>query len=159
MLEAQGNEAHSSEIFQKSAGFGAIFELTRILNTMLTQLSVEKYLSFSPGLIFGGTPINYDKNNLQGTAFGKGNVIARAAMTKGDLRFLTANQKLEAEKRILAIVKKHLFGTTASINFQDGIPAMPPSSSNLELLETPIQIRSATPLLSHDLLNTSNGVL
>lgn len=135
MLEAQGNEAHSSEIFQKSSGYGAIFELTRILNTMLAQLSGEKYLSFSPGLIFGGTTINYDKSNSQGTAFGKGNVIAKAAMTKGDLRFLTAEQKFDAEKRILTIVKKHLPGTTASINFQDGIPAMPPSSSNLELLE------------------------
>jgi glutamate carboxypeptidase len=135
MLEAQGNEAHSSEIFQKAAGYGAIFELTRVLNTMLTQLSGEKYLSFSPGLIFGGTTVNYDKSNSQGTAFGKGNVIARAAMTKGDLRFLTADQKSDSEKRIVAIVKKHLPGTTASINFQDGIPAMPPSSSNLELLE------------------------
>lgn len=135
VLEAQGNEAHSSEIFQKSAGYGAIFEVTRILNTMLTQLSGEKYLSFSPGLIFGGTTIDYDKNNSQGTAFGKGNVTARAAMTKGDLRFLTTDQKLDAEKRILAIVKKHLPGTTAAISFQDGIPAMPSSSNNLELLE------------------------
>jgi len=134
-LEAQGNEAHSSEIFQKSAGFGAIFELTRILDTMLTQLSGEKYLSFSPGLIFGGTNIDYNKNNSQGTVFGKGNVIARVAMAKGDLRFLTADQKIEAEKRILAIVRNHLPGTTASINFQDGIPAMSPSSSNLALLE------------------------
>lgn len=135
VLEAQGKEAHSSEIFQKSAGFGAIFELTRILNTMLTQLSGEKYLSFSPGLIFGGTTINYNKNNSQGTAFGKGNVIARVAMAKGDLRFLTADQKIEAEKRILAIVRNHLPDTTASITFQDGIPAMSPSYSNLELLE------------------------
>lgn len=135
MIEAQGNEAHSSEIFQKSAGYGAIFELARILNTMLTQLSGEKYLSVSPGLIFGGTTISYDKNKSQGSVFGKGNVISRTAMTKGDLRFLTAHQKLDAEKRILAIVKKHLPGTTASINFKDGVPAMPPSSSNLELLK------------------------
>ena len=135
ILETQGNEAHSSEIFQKSAGYGAIFELTRILNAMLTQLSGEKYLSFSPGLIFGGTTINYDKNKSQGSVFGKGNVIARTAMTKGDLRFLTVHQKLDAEKRILAIVKNHLPGTSASINFQDGIPAMPPSSSNLDLLK------------------------
>ena len=135
MLEAQGNEAHSSGIFQKSSGFGAIFELTRILNTMRTQLSDEKYLSFSPGLIFGGTTINYDKNNSQGTAFGKNNIIARSGMAKGDLRFLTNNQKIKAEKRILAIVKKHLPGTTASIHFQDAIPAMPPSASNLKLLE------------------------
>ena len=102
---------------------------------MLTQLSGEKYLSFSPGLIFGGTTINYDKNKSQGSVFGKGNVIARTAMTKGDLRFLTVHQKLDAEKRILAIVKNHLPGTSASINFQDGIPAMPPSSSNLDLLK------------------------
>ena len=135
ILATQGNEAHSSEIFQKSAGYGAIFELTRILNAMLTQLSGEKYLSFSPGLIFGGTTINYDKNKSQGSVFGKGNVIARTAMTKGDLRFLTVHQKLDAEKRILAIVKNHLPGTSASINFQDGIPAMPPSSSNLDLLK------------------------
>lgn len=134
-LKVHGNEAHSSEIFQKSAGYGAIFEITRILNDMRTQLSEEKYLSFSPGLIFGGTSINYDKGNSQGMVFGKGNVIAREAMAKGDLRFLTTDQKLDAEKRIITIVKKHLPGTTALIDFQDGIPAMPPTSGNLELLE------------------------
>jgi glutamate carboxypeptidase len=135
MLQTQGNESHSSEIFQKSAGYGAIFELTRILNTMRTQLSGEKYLSFSPGLIVGGTFVEYDKNNSQGKAFGKGNVIARSAIAKGDLRYLTNEQKLEAEKLIAAIVKNHLSGTAASINFQDGIPAMPPTRGNLELLE------------------------
>lgn len=135
VLETQGNEAHSSEIFQKSAGYGAIFELARILNTMLTQLSGEKYLSFSPGLTLGGAIIHYDKNKSQGSVFGKGNIIARTAMTKGDLRFLTVHQKLDAEKRISAIVNNHLPGTTASINFEDGIPAMPPNSSNLELLK------------------------
>jgi len=135
ILKTEGNEAHSSEIFQKSAGYGAIFELARILNTMNLQLSGEKYLSFSPGLIFGGTTINYDSNKSHGLLFGKGNVIARSAIAKGDLRYLTINQKLDAEKRILAIVKKHLPGTSASIDFQDGIPAMPPSASNLELLK------------------------
>ena len=135
VLTAQGNEAHSSEIFQKSAGYGAIFELTRILNTMLTELSGEKYLSFSPGLILGGTTANYDQNTSQGIAFGKGNVVARVAMAKGDLRYLTLDQKVDAEKRIFSIVNKHLPGTTASITFQDGIPAMPPTASNLKLLE------------------------
>jgi glutamate carboxypeptidase len=136
ILETRGNEAHSSEIFQKSAGYGAIFELTRILNTLLTQLSGEKYLSFSPGLILGGTTIDYDKKHSQGMAFGKGNVIARTTMTRGDLRFLTNDQKLKAEKQMLIAVKRHLPGTTASINFQDGIPAMPPSANNLALLKT-----------------------
>lgn len=74
-------------------------------------------------------------NKSQGSAFGKSNVIAQTTITKGDLRFLTTQQKIAAEKRILAIVKKHLPDTTASIEFQDGIPAMPPNSSNLDLLK------------------------
>jgi glutamate carboxypeptidase len=135
MLKAQGKEAHSFEIFQKTVGYGAIFELTRILNAISTELSGEKYLSINPGIIFGGTSTKDDNPNSQGTAFGKSNVIARTAMAKGDLRFLTLDQKLATEKKILAIVKKHLLGTIASINFEDGIPAMSPTASNLELLK------------------------
>lgn len=134
VLTAEGNEAHSMEIFQEKAGFGGIYELTRILNTMRLQLGNEKYLSFSPGLILGGTTVNYDKTSSQGTAFGKENVIAKTAMAKGDLRFLTEEQKIKAEEKISAIVNSHLPVTKASISFQDGIPAMPPSSANLELL-------------------------
>lgn len=135
MISTEGNEAHSSEIFQKKAGFGAINELVRILDTMRAQLSSEQYLSFSPGLILGGTAVNYDKNNSQGTAFGKGNVIAKSAMAKGDLRFLTAEQKNNAKKKIAVIVDSHLPRTTASIAFQDAIPAMPPTAANLKLLK------------------------
>jgi glutamate carboxypeptidase len=134
-LDTTGTEAHSSEIFQKSAGNGAIFELTRILNSMRTTLASEKYLSFSPGLILGGTTISYDPTNSQGTAFGKKNVIAKSAIAKGDLRYLTLNQKLNAENKISLIVSQHLPGTHASIHFQDGIPSMPPSSQNLDLLK------------------------
>ncbi len=47
-----------------------IYELVRILDTMRIQLANEKYLSFSPGLILGGTTVNYDKTSSQGTAFG-----------------------------------------------------------------------------------------
>ncbi|CAM2955394.1 carboxypeptidase G2 [Legionella steigerwaltii] len=132
-LEAHGNEAHSSEIFQKKAGYGAVFELTRILNTMRTQLSKEQFLTFSPGLILGGTTIN-NKNNSQGEAFGKGNVIAKSALANGDLRFITEDQKNDAEKKITDIVANHLPGTTASIKFQDGIPSMPPTVTNESLL-------------------------
>ncbi|HSW71703.1 MAG TPA: M20/M25/M40 family metallo-hydrolase, partial [Gammaproteobacteria bacterium] len=134
-LSTEGKEAHSSSIFSEKSGFGAIYELVRILDTMRVQLSHEKNLSCSPGLILGGTAVNYDKNNSQGTAFGKGNVIAKIAMSKGDLRFLTPEQKIEAEKKISAIVNAHLPGTTASIHFQDGIPAMPPAAANFKLLQ------------------------
>jgi len=135
MLTTQGDEAHSSQIFSEKAGFGAIYELARILDTMRTQLSHEQYLTFSPGLAFGGTTVNYDKKNSEGTAFGKGNVIAQAAMAKGDLRFLTLEQKINAEKKITAIVNQHLPKTTATITYQDGIPSMPPTAANLALLQ------------------------
>jgi glutamate carboxypeptidase len=135
VLKTEGKEAHSSEIFQTSGGYGAIFELTRILNAARAKLSSEKYLSFNPGLILGGTTIHYDKASSEGMASGKSNVIASHAMARGDLRFLTTHQKRDAEKRMAAILKQHLPGTTASMTFQDGIPAMPPSAGNLELLK------------------------
>jgi glutamate carboxypeptidase len=133
-LTVQGKEAHSSEIFQKSVGDGAIFELARILNTMRTQLQGEKYLSFNPGLILGGTLVMDDLKNSQGSAFGKVNVIAKTAIAKGDLRFLTLEQKAHAEKRMLALVAEHLPGTTVAISFQDGMSSMPPTANNEALL-------------------------
>ncbi|KTD27987.1 M20/M25/M40 family metallo-hydrolase [Legionella maceachernii] len=133
-ITTQGNETHSSAIFQKTAGDGAIFELSRILNTMRTRLSDEKYLSFNPGLILAGTQVNAPKKT-EGNAFGKINVIAKTAYATGDLRFLTKEQKQKAEKKIASIVNQHLPGTSASIHFQDGIPPMPPSSANLNLLQ------------------------
>lgn len=143
LIKTQGKEAHSSEIFQENAGDGAIFELARILHQMRVQLSSEKYLSFNPGLILGGTTTSYDTQQSAGSAFGKTNVIAKTAMAKGDLRFLSTPQKENAEKRITAIVNQHLPTTTASIAFEEGIPAMPPTSQNLQLLQLYSKVSTA----------------
>ncbi len=134
-IKAHGNEAHSSEIFQKQVGDGAIYELARILSAMRTELAGELYLSLNPGLILGGTAIYNDLSESHGTAFGKGNVVAKIAMAKGDLRFLSSEQKISAENKITLIVGQHLPGTTAIVHFQDGIPAMPPTDANRELLK------------------------
>lgn len=134
VLWAKGKEAHSSEIFQTAAGAGANYELARIINELRTQFSKEPYLSMSPGLILGGTTVSYDKEKSQGTAFGKGNVLAQTAMAKGDLRFLTAAQKARAEEKVLQLVSQHLPGTSAAIQFQEGIPSMPPTAANEGLL-------------------------
>lgn len=135
IITTEGNEAHSSEIFQKKAGFGAIYELARILDTVRIELANQQYLSFNPALVLGGTTLNYDKNSSQGSAFGKGNVIAKSTLAKGDFRFLSSEQKINAEKKISTIVDSHLPGSTASITFEDGIPAMPPTEANSELLK------------------------
>ena len=134
-LHAKGNQAHSSTIFQQAAGYGAIFELVRILNSMQQKLANEKYLSVNPGVILGGTQLDYDKTNSKGNAFGKGNVIAQIAMAEGDLRFLTMQQEKNAREKMLEIVNQHLPGTKAWLTFQEGIPAMPPRNQNIELLE------------------------
>ncbi|MEN9916239.1 MAG: hypothetical protein RLY40_171 [Pseudomonadota bacterium] len=109
------------EIFQKSAGYGAIFELTRILDTMRRQMHSEKDLSFSPGLLLAGTLINYSKDHFGGEAYGKDNIIDKNAVATGDLRFITQQQEISAKEKITKIVKKHLPETTAIVEFQEGI--------------------------------------
>jgi len=134
-IRTEGNSSHSSEIFQNPVGYGAVFELSRILNTMRDELSNEEYLSFNPGIILGGTTIDFKKTTTTGSAFGKQNVIAKEAFASGDLRYISTEQKLDAKQKILTIVENHLPGTTASITFVDGIPSMPPTKDNLKLLK------------------------
>lgn len=133
-LKTEGIEGHSAEVFQKAKGFGAIFELTRILNQVRVRFSKDMSLSFNPGMILGGTQVTSNENN-SGFTSGKGNVIAKMALAKGDMRFLTDKQLLRAKKQILIIVQQHLPKTNATITFKDGIPAMPPSLNNLKLLQ------------------------
>ncbi len=59
-LKVSGNAAHSSQIFSDRVGVGAIYETSRILNTFYQQLSTEENLTFSPGVILGGTTTSYD---------------------------------------------------------------------------------------------------
>jgi len=135
IIESRGNESHSATIFQQEVGDGAIFELARILQTMRTKLADEKYLTFNPGLILGGTKVNYNRAQTKGDAFGKDNVIAKTATVTGDLRFLSDKQRYQAEEKIAAIVKDSLPGTHANITFYDGIPAMTSTSANQTLLD------------------------
>lgn len=136
LINSYGKEGHSSTIFKKHTGAGAIFELARILNTIRTELGDEKNLSFNPGLILGGTQINYNQLTTAGDAFGKHNVVAQSSVAQGDLRYLSLAQKNKAEEKIQAIIKQHLPETSAEIAFIDGIPPMEPTVGNQKLLET-----------------------
>ncbi|RDI42540.1 M20/M25/M40 family metallo-hydrolase [Aquicella lusitana] len=134
-VETAGNQSHSATIFQENVGAGAIFELTRILNAMREQLQNEKYLSFNPGIVLGGTHITYNKKTYDGTAFGKQNVVAQIAQADGDFRFIDETQKNLIKAKMAEIVEQHLPYTKAKISFQDGIPAMAPTENNRKLLE------------------------
>jgi glutamate carboxypeptidase len=133
-LVVSGRQAHSSGIFSPGASYGAIYEAARILNQFREKLSTEQYLTFNPAVIVGGTDVTYDTTKISGTAAGKDNIIAPKVFARGDLRFISQDQLLKAREAMRAIVADHLPGTIATINFEDGNPAMPPTKGNLALL-------------------------
>ena len=133
-LTVTGRQSHSSGIFTLGAGDGAIYEAARILDTFRQRLSGQKYLTFNPALIVGGTDVTYDSTRLAGTTAGKDNIIARTAIARGDLRFISNEQERAARDTMRAIVAQHLPGTDATITFEDGNPAMPPTKGNYALL-------------------------
>jgi glutamate carboxypeptidase len=135
ILNVSAKTGHSAGIFTSSAGYGAIYESARILNSFRENLSTEKYLTFNPGIIIGGSEMNYNATKARGEALGKTNIISPAVTVTGDLRFLTEQQKNDAREKMKAIVAKHLTGTKAEIIFSDGIPSMEPTSGNEKLLQ------------------------
>jgi glutamate carboxypeptidase len=134
-LTVHGEGAHSSGIFNEGTGHGAIFEAARIVSAFYDELKGEEYLSFSPGLIVGGTEVSFEPEAARGTAFGKSNVIPARAIVTGDLRTISDEQAERTRDRMRAIVARHLPGTRAEITFLDGYPSMPPTEGNRRLLE------------------------
>ncbi|MBW8199902.1 M20/M25/M40 family metallo-hydrolase [Flagellimonas abyssi] len=135
-IEVEGKRAHSSGIFSEGTGAGAIFEMSRILHQFYTDVKGEDLLTFNPGVLLGGTFVNYDELTSKGDAFGKTNVVAQKAVVKGGLRFISEEQKERAREKMREIVANNLPQTSASISFTDSYPAMQPTEGNLALLET-----------------------
>jgi glutamate carboxypeptidase len=134
-VETKGKRAHSSGVFNESVGAGAIFEMSRILNTFYEEVRGEEYLTFNPGTLLGGTFVEYDKQTSSGEVFGKTNVVAQTAVVNGGLRFISEEQKENARAKMRAIVNQNLPQTSASISFTDSYPAMGPTAGNLAVLE------------------------
>lgn len=130
-----GKRAHSSGVFSENVGAGAIFELSRILNEFYTKVKGPEFLTFNPGIILGGTTVDFNEALSKGVAFGKSNVVAQVAVAEGGLRFMTEQQKEEARAKMREIVSRNLPHTTATIEFTDSYPAMAPTEQNYELLQ------------------------
>lgn len=133
-LDVAGKTGHSSGVFTPNAGYGAIFEAARILDQFREELSTEKYLTFNPGIIIGGSDIEYNEATSKGAAIAKTNIISPAVTVTGDLRFLTEDQKDRARDKMKAIVAQNLAQTSAKISFVDGIPSMAPTEGNNQVL-------------------------
>lgn len=133
-LSVTARQGHSSRIFSNGSGYGAVYEVARILDTFRRELIGDPTLTFNPGLIAGGTEVRRDSSGTAVTASGKTNIIAPSAVVNGDLRFLRESQKDSLRERMRAIVAQHLPGTDARITFRDSYPAMPPTVAGAELL-------------------------
>ena len=133
-LTTHGRSGHSSGVFGAQLGYGAIYEMARILDSFRRELP-EPNLTYNVGVIGGGTPASIDAEGLRVTASGKTNITAATAIARGDLRVLTAEQEARVRARMQAIVARHLPQTDASLVFSDdGYPPMAPTAGNRALL-------------------------
>ena len=139
-VEVTGKRAHSSGIFNEKVGAGAIFELSRILNEFYNKVKGEKYLTFNPGVIIGGTQVSLEAALSKGNAFGKSNVVSQKAIVTGGLRFISEEQKQNARRKMREIVANNLPQTSAIITFTDSYPAMFPTEGNKKLLDNLNQV-------------------
>jgi glutamate carboxypeptidase len=133
-VRVTGLAAHSSQIFRDDIGYGAVYELARILNGFRERLAGQAHLTFNPGVMLGGTSVDFDTVQLRGSASGKSNVIAEHAVASGDLRALSREQFDAAQKTMAEIVSASLPHTSATITFEEGYPPMAPTEGNVRLL-------------------------
>jgi glutamate carboxypeptidase len=132
-LKATGTTGHSSAIFSPTIGYGAVYEMTRCIDAFRQQLP-EKGLTFNVAFAVGGTTATVDASQTAGQFAGKSNVIAPIAYASGDIRTISDEQTKRVEAKMTKIVSEHLAKTDATIEFQDGYPAMAPTPGNRALL-------------------------
>jgi glutamate carboxypeptidase len=133
-LNVKGFPAHSSQIFRPDVGYGAIYEAARILDGFRQKLAGQEHLTFNPGVMVGGTSIDFDAAQSRGTAFGKENVVAERALVTGDLRTLSKAQLASARQVMQTVVAEALPRTQATLTFNDGYPSLAPTEGNARLL-------------------------
>jgi glutamate carboxypeptidase len=126
-LKTTGKTGHSSGIFAKGQGYGAIYEMARILDTFRRELS-EENLTYNVGLMVGGTPAEMSEDGLSANGSGKGNIIPPIAHASGDLRTISQEQS----DRIAAAIdgNRALLARLNTINTDMGFEKMeefPPS--------------------------------
>jgi len=155
-LESSGRSGHSSQIFREPLGYGAIYELVRILDQFRTELP-EKGLTFNVGLLLGGATAALNETGTGGTATGKSNVIPPAALANGDIRTLSNEQTERVESKMRAIVADHLPKTGATIAFEEGYPAMAETAGSHALVDQLNEVNKALGLQTEEIMDPMLG--
>ena len=133
-LTVTARQAHSAGLFGKGTGYGASYEGVRILDEWRRQMAGERGLTFNVGLLAGGVHVAFDTTGSALTADGKSNAVPPIFRAKGDLRFLTEQQKESARARMRAALATPLDGASPSVEFEDGYPAMPVTPEGMRLV-------------------------
>jgi len=129
-----GRSGHSAGVGSRDAGYGAIYELARILDQFRRELPEDK-LTYNVGLVGGGQTATLDQGRIHVEASGKTNIIAATAVGRGDLRAISPEQIERTRAKMRAIVAQPLAGAKAEISFdEDAYPPMPPTPGNRALL-------------------------
>jgi glutamate carboxypeptidase len=134
IVTTSGKTAHSAGVFGDGVGFGANYELVRILDAFRQTLR-EPNLTYNIGLMLGGVEAQpTTPEAIAGSASGKSNIVAAKAIATGDIRALSNDQARRVEERMRAIVADNLAGTKAEIVFREAYPAMAPTEGSRALL-------------------------
>jgi glutamate carboxypeptidase len=133
-VKVTGNSAHSSGVGRPGTGYGAIYDLARIIDQFRRELPEDK-LTFNVGLIGGGQSADLDAGQIRLTATGKTNIIASTAVARGDLRAISQEQIDRVQGKMRAIVGQSLEGAKAELSFDQKLyPPMPPTEGSRALL-------------------------
>jgi glutamate carboxypeptidase len=134
-LTVTARSGHSSGIFSAGSGFGAIYELVRIIDAFRRELPEDK-LTFNVGIIGGGASAKLDGDRIRLEATGKTNIIPETAVARGDLRALSREQIGRVKAKMQSIASQStLAGATASLEFDpDEYPPMAPTEGSRAVL-------------------------
>jgi glutamate carboxypeptidase len=107
--------------------------MARILSGFYNELRKLDGVTLNSALVAGGA--EGDLTRTGGKVAGKTNIIPQRTLVRGDLRFVSAAQLVEAQAAMQAIVAHgNLPRTSAVLKFDEGYAAMPPSPGNYALL-------------------------
>ena len=133
-LRVTARSGHSSGIFGASRGYGAVYEMARILDAFRRELP-EPNLTYNVGLLGAGAEATLSEDRLKIESSGKTNIVPATAIARGDMRAISPEQIERAQARMREIVARPLPGATAQIEFHpDGYPPMAPTEGNRALL-------------------------
>ena len=155
-LETSGKSGHSSQIFNETYGYGAVYEIARIIDQFRRELP-EKGLTFNVGLLVGGATAKLNEAGTDGTITGKTNVISPVALALGDIRTVSNEQTERVEAKMKAIVSDHLAKTGAVIAFEENYPAMAETDGSRALVERLNDVNRALGLQASKVSDVMSG--